>query len=122
MKKVFVLLFFLFGCSSVIKEKGIELRIINSSNSPISKVKFTTSESYTTLSFKKINPDEKVSEFLSMKKNVSDGNYNLEFFNFQNIKIRKNSGYYTNGSPSEKWIEFEIKKDTVVVSYSKINY
>jgi hypothetical protein len=98
------------------RENGIEFEIENNSDTPISDVKFTTSEYLNSVDFTIINSDEKVSDFLKMSKNKLDGNYVLKFTRENGKKEIIGSGYYTNGSPLDSRVNFKIEKDTVFVT------
>ena len=100
------------------KEKGIEFTIENKSDSIIENVKFTTSENLTVMEFDKIEPNQSVEDFLSMKYNKSDGSYVLKFTRANGKMESQGYGYYTNGGALDRWVEFEIKNDTVTRKFS----
>ena len=80
MKKLIamILLLSLNSCY-LIKENGIQFTIENKSDFLIENVKFSTSEKLTIMEFDKIEPNQSVADFLSMKNNKHDGSYTLEF-------------------------------------------
>jgi len=61
------------------KKDGIEVKIKNISSEPITNVVFTTTEKLEIIEIDKIEPNKTVTEFLSMKKNKTDGAYSLNF-------------------------------------------
>lgn len=116
-----ILILTLNSCHLIGKGNGIEFTIENKSDFPIENVRFSTSENLAELKFDKIKPNRDISEFLTMKNNKSDGNYVLEFT--QNGKKKTQGyGYYTNGGALDKWVEFEIKNDTVTQKFSGMKY
>ncbi len=123
MKKlvISILILTLNSCHLIGKGNGIEISIENKSNFPIEKVRFSTSENLSELKFDKIEPNENISNFLTMKDNKSDGSYILEF-TLNGKKETQNYGYYTNGGALEKWVEFKIKNDTVTCKFSEMKY
>ena len=104
------------------KENGIEMEIKNNSNETITNVEFTTTEPLEVIEIDKIEPNQTVTEFLSMKKNKSDGGYSLTFTR-KNGKIENSGGgYYTNGGSLDRWIKFEVENDTTKVKFSGTEY
>ncbi|MGZ5511474.1 MAG: hypothetical protein ACXWFC_13535 [Nitrososphaeraceae archaeon] len=103
-------------------ENGVNFSIENKSDHPVENVRFTTSEYLHELKFKIINPNEKVSGFLNMEQNRSDGSYVIEFTGKGEKKVAKGFGYYTNGGALEKWAKFQIKNDTVISEFGGIPY
>ena len=63
-----------------------------------------------------------MTEFLSMKKNKSDGAYSLTFNRANGKKEISGGGYYTNGGSLDHWVDFNIKKDTTIVNFSGPKY
>ena len=113
MKKYIFALFLIFSISCLYEGNGIDYLIKNTSEHPVTKVKFYTSERVNIAVVDSINAQGRSSGWLSMKKNKGDGNYILEFQR-HNGKIEKHSGgYYTNKAIS-RFIEFEIQNDTVL--------
>ncbi|WP_411896092.1 hypothetical protein [Winogradskyella sp. A2] len=107
---------------SLFKEKGIEMEIKNNSNKPITDVEFTTSERLEVIKIDRIQPNESVTEFLSMVQNKSDGFYWLTFTRSDGKKEISGGGYYTNGESLDKWVKFEIKSDTTFYKFSGTGY
>jgi len=121
-KLICVILIFTFSSCYLFKENGIDVEIINKSNSAINNVKFTTSERLEIVEIEKIEPNETISEFLSMKYNKSDGGYFIEFTR-EDGKIEKSGGgYYTNGGSLDRWVKCEIQKDTTLIEFSGTRY
>ncbi len=104
-----------------LSKSGIEVTIENKSDFTIENLIFSTSENLAELKFDKIEPNENVSDFLTMKDNKIDGSYVLKFT--QNGKKKtQHYGYYTNGGTLDKWVEFKIKNDTVIRKFSGTKY
>lgn len=124
MKKIFygILVLILNSCHSIGRGKGIDFIIENKSDSPIENIKFTTSENLAELSFERIKPNEKFSDFLTMKKNKFDGSYILEFTRIDGKREIRSYGYYTNGGASDNWAIFQIQNDTTVVKFTDTKY
>jgi len=120
MKKLYavVIILILSSCDSN-KGKGIKFAIRNNSDQQITNVKFYTSEKLAIAEFDKIEPNESVSDFLTMKNNQSDGGYGLEFTRADGKKEIIGCGYYTNGAPLNNIAKFEIKRDTTLSSFSR---
>lgn len=110
------------SCHLIGPGDGIKFTVKNNSDFPIENVRFTTSENLAEFKFDNIKPNQNVSDFLSMKKNKSDGSYVLEFTRMNGKKESKGYGYYTNGGALDSWIEFEIKNDTVISKYSGMKH
>ena len=72
--------------------------------------------------FDEIGPNKSVADFLSMKYNKTDGAFVLEFTRADGTKDNIDGGYYTNGEPLAKSVEFEIKSDTTLVTFSGTKY
>jgi len=118
MRKLAILLIALtFNSCFFNKKNGIEVKIKNVSNQPISNVEFTTSEKLNSVKFNKIEPNKSVMGFLSMKKNKTDGSYLLKFDRSNGEKQVKGGGYYTNGTSLDHWVDFIIKNDTIIVNF-----
>jgi len=113
-----IVLLFLNSCF-LIKENGIEFTIKNNSDFPIEYVKFSTSEKLAIMKFDKIEPNESVSDFLTMKNNARDGSYILEFTRSNGITETQSYGYYTNGAALEEWVAFKILNDTTITKFSE---
>lgn len=101
----------------LLKEKGINFEIKNNSDLAIENVKFYTSEKLDILEFKKIKSNYIVKRFLSMANNKIDGSYILEYNRIGGQTKIYSRGYYTNGKPLDKLIQFEIKNDTTLVNF-----
>lgn len=95
------------------KENGIEVEIKNNSNTPITDIKFTTTENLNSITYKRIEKDESMEDFLEMKENRSDGSYMLEFKRINGKLETRGAGYYTNGGALDSRILCEIRNDTV---------
>ncbi len=121
-KRIVIILLFIFNSCYLLKENGIEFTIENKSNFPIENVKFSTSEKLTIMEFDKIEPNQNIADFLSMKHNKNDGSYTLEFTRSNGIKESKSFGYYTNGGALDRWVKFEIQNDTITHKFSGTGY
>ena len=123
MKKLIaiILLLSLNSCY-LLKKNGIEFTIENKSDFPIESVKFSTSEKLAVIVFDRIEPNQSVAEFLTMKNNKHDGSYTLEFTRSNGIKESRGFGYYTNGGALDRWVEFEIQNDTITRKFSGTGY
>jgi hypothetical protein len=119
MKKIIwiLVLTVLVACSH--QEKGIEVKIENQSDFPITEVEFYTSQKISLVEFQRVEAGKSVSGFLSMKENTTDGNYVLGFRRNNGEKELRHDGYYTNGFPSAKRVIFEVQNDTVHVKYDE---
>lgn len=104
------------------KGNGIEMEIKNKSNDLITDVVFTTSERLEVIKIDRIEPNESVKEFLSMKQNKSDGFYWLSFTRPDGKKEISGGGYYTNGRSLDKSVKFEIKSDTTFYKFRGNGY
>jgi len=121
-KLIAIILLFTLNSCYLFKENGIDVEIINKSDSAITNVKFTTSERLEFIEIEKIEPNESISEFLSMKYNKRDGGYSLEFNRADGKKEKSGGGYYTNGGSLDRWVKFEIQSDTIFVEFSGTGY
>lgn len=117
-----ILILTLNSCHVIEKGNRIKFTIENKSDFPIENIKFTTSENLAELNFDKIEPNENVSKFLTMKDNKSDGNYVLEFTRVNGEKESQGYGYYSNGAALDNWVKFEIKNDTITQIFSGMKY
>ena len=99
------------------KENGIEVKIKNNSSEPITNVEFTTTEKIEIIKIDRIEPNKSVTEFLSMRKNKTDGAYSRTFTRVNGKKEISGGGYYTNGGSLDHWVDFEVENDTVVVKF-----
>ena len=99
------------------KKDGIEMKIQNDSSEPITNVEFTTTERLELIKIDRIEPNESVTEFLSMRKNKSDGAYSLTFTRASGKKEISGGGYYTNGSSLDHWVDFIVENDTIIVKF-----
>ncbi len=99
------------------KENGIEMKIQNDSSEPITNVKFTTTEKLDVIRIDRIEPNKSVTEFLSMRKNKTDGDYSLTFTRADGKKEKSGGGYYTNGGSLDHWVDFTVKNDTTIVKF-----
>ena len=124
MKKLMVgiLILTLYSCHLIGKGNGIKFKIKNNSELTLTNVKFYTSEKLSIAKFDKIEPNENISDFFTMKNNKTDGEYILEFTRENGIKEKSNGGYYTNGGSLDRWIEFDVKSDTTFVKLSGMKY
>jgi hypothetical protein len=115
MKKLTIFFLILaFNSCYLFKENKIQFTIENKSDFIIKNVSFTTSEKLTVMKFKKIEPNESVDGFLSMKNNKTDGSYILEFTRSNGIKESRSFGYYSNGkAPYGESVVLEIKDKIV---------
>lgn len=118
MKKllVFTLILTLSACAFY-KKDGIEMKIKNYSSEPITNVEFTTTEKLEVIKIDRIEPNESVTEFLSMRKNKSDGAYSLTFTRASGKKEISGGGYYTNGGSLDNWVDFIVENDTTIVKF-----
>ena len=119
---IVIIVLTLNSCHLIGKGNGIKFEIQNNSELTITNVKFYTSEKLKIAEYDKIQPNEQISDFLSMNKNKSDGEYILEFTRENGKKETSNAGYYSNGRAMERWIEFNVKSDTTFVKLSKMKY
>ena len=118
MKKLIIITLILTLNSCLLfKENGIEMKIKNNSSEPITNVEFTTTEKLEIIKIDKIEPNESVTEFLSMKKNKSDGAYSLTFTRANGKKEITGGGYYTNGGALDHWVDFKVENDTTIVKF-----
>jgi hypothetical protein len=99
------------------KKDGIEMKIKNNSSEPITNVEFTTTEKLEVIKIDRIEPNKSVTEFLSMRKNKSDGAYSLTFTRASGKKEISGGGYYTNGGSLDHWVDFIIENDTIIVKF-----
>ncbi|WP_298474366.1 hypothetical protein [uncultured Maribacter sp.] len=99
------------------KNNGIEMTIKNHSNKPITNIEFTTTEKLSVIKVDRIEPNESITEFLSMRKNKTDGAYSLVFTRANGEKETADVGYYTNGFSLEIGVDFTIKNDTTIVNF-----
>ena len=99
------------------KENGIEMKIKNDSSEPITNVEFTTTEKLDVIKIDRIEPNESVTEFLSMRKNKTDGAYSLTFTRANGKKEISGGGYYTNGGSLDHWVDFIVENDTTIVKF-----
>lgn len=99
------------------KKDGIEMKIKNDSSEPITNVEFTTTGKLSMIKIDRIEPNESLTEFLSMRKNKSDGAYSLTFTRASGKKEVCSSGYYTNGGSLDHWVEFIVENDTTIVKF-----
>ncbi|MFD0991019.1 hypothetical protein ACFQ1R_13000 [Mariniflexile jejuense] len=118
MKKLlaFILILTLSACTFY-KKDGIEMKIKNDSSEPITNVEFTTTEKLEIIKIDRIEPNESVTEFLSMRKNKSDGAYSLTFTRASGKKEISGGGYYTNGGSLDHWVDFIVENDTTIVKF-----
>ncbi|MFK7781802.1 hypothetical protein [Psychroserpens sp.] len=99
------------------KKDGIEMKIKNDSSEPITNVEFTTTEKLEVIKIDRIEPNKSVTEFLSMRKNKSDGAYSLTFTRATGKKEISGGGYYTNGGSLDHWVDFIVENDTIIVKF-----
>lgn len=116
MKKLLLLALLLTLSSCFLfQDKGIVFEIENTSDFPITNVKFSTSENLGSITFDKIAPKDYREDFLSMKHHKKDGAFTLSYVRSNGELVQENHGYYTNGSSLESWIRFEITNDSTVM-------
>ena len=120
----FIALILILSLNSCFQSEGsgIEFYIENNSDFAITDVKFTTSENLASKQFEIIEPNQGVSDFLSMKENVSDGSYVLEFTRYNGKRDSIGAGYYTNGGALDDKLEFKIQNDTIIKIFSEVLY
>ena len=99
------------------RENGIEVKVKNISNETITNVEFTTTERIEFINIDKLKPNKSKTEFLSMKKNKSDGAYSLTFTRANGKKELISCGYFSNGGSLDHWVDFEIENDTTIVKF-----
>jgi hypothetical protein len=99
------------------KKDGIEMKIKNDSSEPITNVEFTTTEKLEVIKIDRIEPNKSITEFLSMRKNKSDGAYSLTFTRASGKKEISGGGYYTNGGSLDHWVDFIVENDTIIVKF-----
>lgn len=114
-KLILVLSLISLNSCYLFQENGIDFKIINNSDLPISDVKFSTTENLDSATFRTIEADQSEKGFLSMKNNRSDGSYTLSFKRKDGSQVESGGGYYTNGGSLDSWIRFEIKNDTILM-------
>ncbi len=119
-KAISILLILILNSCFIESENGIKVEIKNNSDTPITNVEFTTSENLEVIRFDKIESKETVNEFLSMKKNQSDGAYSLTFTRTSEKKEVSSNGYYTNGGSLDKWVKYTVGVDSISVVFSGI--
>ena len=100
---------------------GINFEIVNKSNYKMENVRFSTTENLNEKRYDKIQSGKSISNFLSMKENVNDGTFILEF-TINGIRKTKNYGYYTNGHALNKNIKYEIGNDTIIAKLNGTKY
>tara|TARA_R110002051_G_scaffold319870_2_gene404422 strand:- start:794 stop:1174 length:381 start_codon:yes stop_codon:yes gene_type:complete len=116
MKKLLAFTIILTFCACTFyKKDGIEMKIKNDSSEPITNVEFTTTEKLEVIKIDRIEPNESVTEFLSMRKNKTDGAYSLTFTLANGKKEISGGGYYTNGSSLDHWVDFIVENDTTIM-------
>ena len=93
------------------------MKIINATSEPITNVEFTTTEKLEVIKIDRIEPNESVTEFLSMRKNKSDGAYSLTFTRASGKKEISGGGYYTNGGSLDHGVDFIVENDTTIVKF-----
>ena len=104
------------------RDNGIEMKINNESNDALTNVTFTTSEKLEVVKIDRIDPNESVAEYLSMRKNKGDGSYLLTFIRTDGKQEKRSVGYYTNGGSLNQWVNFIVKKDTTLVNFDPPAY
>jgi hypothetical protein len=118
MKKLLVIMILLtLNSCFMFKENGIEMKIKNDSSEPITNVEFTTTEKLDVIKIDRIEPNKSVTEFLSMRKNKTDGAYSLSFTRANGKKEVSGGGYYTNGGSLDHWVDFIVENDTTIVKF-----
>ncbi|WP_238320922.1 hypothetical protein, partial [Neotamlana nanhaiensis] len=118
MKKLLAIMIILtFNSCFMFEENGIEMKVKNDSSEPITNVEFTTTEKLDVIKIDRIEPNESVTEFLSMRKNETDGAYSLTFTRADGRKEISGGGYYTNGGSLDHWVDFTVKNDTTIVKF-----
>lgn len=86
---------------------------MNTTEKTIRNIKLYTSENKEVLTFGELKSGEKITDFLNMKKNKTDGHYILEFTNEEGEIKKTTAGYYSNGKSLDQKISFEIEKDLI---------
>lgn len=124
MKKTILLLLILTlnSCHYIGNGNGVDFEIKNNSDETITDIKIYTSEKIEIVSIEKIEHNKSVSNYLPMKENKSDGNYQIEFKLKNGSTKKSNGGYYTNGGALDSWIEFDIRNDTIKYKSSGIKF
>ena len=123
MKKVWTLTLLLWYCACHFpKENGVNIRIKNDSDLPITNLKFYTSEKLDSVRFNKIEARKSRTGFLSMKNNKTDGSYVLELTRDDETNDSYSGGYYTNGGSLENKVIIEVKQDTAIFEFSGVPY
>ena len=118
MKKLLgIILILILNSCFFYKKDGIEMKIKNDSSEPITNVEFTTTEKLDVIKIDRIEPNESVTEFLSMRKNKSDGAYSLTFTRVSGKNEISGGGYYTNGGSLDHWVDFIVESDTIIVKF-----
>lgn len=116
-KLLFLTLLLTLSSCFQFQQRGILLKIENTSDYPITHIKVTTSEHLDSITFDKIAPKDYREDFLNMKNNTSDGHYILSYTRQDGSTATENHGYYTNGGSLESWIRFEITNDTTLTKF-----
>jgi len=123
MNKLVIILIGLCLTSCILfTEDGVDVEIVNNSDHPIHNIKFYTTEELTILTYDTIKVNQKVEEFLSMKKNKTDGGYVFECTRVNGEKIEDGGGYYTNGAEIERRVSIEVRNDTTMINFSGSRY
>ena len=123
MKRLWIIsIILLFSSCTFIQQDGIAFNIINQSDETISNIEFSTTENQEIIKINTLNPSEHDSQFLSMKMNKTDGAYLLTFDKANGEKVQNNNGYYSNGVPLNKTINYVIKNDTIIVKYDNLGH
>lgn len=107
------------SCHLIGKADSVSFEITNNSENVISDIEFYTSEKLEIVNIDNIQPKQTISKVLQMKNNKTDGSYILKFKRKSGKEELYKNGYYTNGSPLEHTLSFNVKADTVIMQSSK---
>lgn len=105
------------SCNSS-EDNGIDVTITNFSSEPLANLEFTTTELLDSVRIDKVQVDKRVTGFLSMQRNKTDGAYSLTFTRADGKIENSISGYYSNGGPLNKRVEYKVENGTVLVEFS----
>ena len=119
MTKIFTIILFLVITSCMVGPgEGLSVSVENNTNSKLTNVKFYTSEKIALLIINDIPSKKESNTFYLMKEHKTDGNFILEFKRADGSLEIIPAGYYSNGIANDKWVEFDVQKDTVLIRFS----